>query len=345
MRRTLVPSVLALLFAWVPARAEPAARLVYLRGAGTESCPAETDLRQAVLGRLGYDPFSSYAVSTLLAEVRATASGFAAELKLIDGDNAIRGERVLKTTGACTDLMDAMALTISIAIDPLSLTRGGPPPGAPPQERPVEPFPVMDPDPTVEPASAADAVPAAAEPATRPDLAIAFGPVASIGAAPAAAIGAAIGVELGFGRTFIGLEGRADLPASAAADGTGHVASSLLACSALAGLRFGAFYVAGVGMVGRVSATATDIAHPLEQSALVGGAGLRFGIVVPLDRALHLDGRSWSLEARARRLGAGLLLHDSGGRLHLSRQRDAGILVRLQHQPTPLGLLRQPVIC
>ena len=96
MRRPLAVALFVLGFASARrAEAEPAARFVYLRGKGTESCPAEADVRQAVVGRLGYDPFWSYATATMFAEVSAAEkSGFSASLKLVDADNAVRGDRL-----------------------------------------------------------------------------------------------------------------------------------------------------------------------------------------------------------------------------------------------------------
>ena len=116
----------------------PSARFVFLRGPGTDSCPSDADVRQAVQTRLGYEPFSSYAPSTMFAEVSAVNGGFTANLRLADAENAVHGARQLHVQGRCADLMDAMALTISLAIDPMSVTRSGPPEDAPPAERSVD---------------------------------------------------------------------------------------------------------------------------------------------------------------------------------------------------------------
>jgi hypothetical protein len=131
-----------------PALALPSARLVYLRGRGTDSCPSEAEVRQAVQQRLGYDSFASNAASTMFVEVTAVTGGYTAQLKLIDGENVVRGDRALHLRGRCAELMEAMALTISIAIDPMSVTRSGPPEDAPPAEKPVETAPTtLSPDP------------------------------------------------------------------------------------------------------------------------------------------------------------------------------------------------------
>ena len=107
MRRWAVVSALgigvAALFAHSIARAASSARFIYLRGQGTESCPAESEVREAVQTRLGYDPFSSYAASTMFAEVTTVSGGFSANLKLVDAANVVRGDRVLRVQGRCSD--------------------------------------------------------------------------------------------------------------------------------------------------------------------------------------------------------------------------------------------------
>lgn len=300
MRLTVVLALAGVVWS-ARASAEPAARLVYLRGVGTETCADEAELRQNVHARLGYDPFSSYATSTLIAEVRADGAGFAADLKMVDGENIVRGARALSTKGACVDVTTALALAISIAIDPLLLTRTGPPPGAPPEERAVELRAPTTAEPLAEPvvAEEPDAVTTPEPERSDREYAIALGPVGSVGAAPAPTVGLALGVEAASRRVFVGLEGRADLDASRQTD-AGRVSSHALTGSLLAGLRFGALHAAGVAMVGRLSAEGTEVAEPRAASALVAGAGLRIGIAVPLDRALGHDGKGWSLEARAR---------------------------------------------
>src|SRR5262245_61835748 len=79
------------------------ARLVYLRGPGTGTCPDEGALRDAVAARLGYDPFTPFSLDTLFAEVDKSASGFTARVKLVAHDNTVRGARELRAAGACGD--------------------------------------------------------------------------------------------------------------------------------------------------------------------------------------------------------------------------------------------------
>jgi hypothetical protein len=282
MKRGRSGVLLTIVMISAPAYAEPAARLVYLRGKDTETCPAETDVRVAVQTRLGYDPFSSYAASTMFVEVSREGPGFAANLKLVDGDNAVKGERTLHARGQCAELMDAMALTISIAIDPMSVTRNGPPPDAPPREKEVE----MPPPSAITPETAAPETGERSNPtperAPLPELSAAIGPLASLGAAPSLAAGATIGVDARLGHFVAGLEGRGDLPASTEAGGLGRVKSSLLAGSLFAGAREGPVFVCAVGSVGRYAVSSSDVAATNDRSALLLDVGLRVGAALRL---------------------------------------------------------------
>src|SRR5262249_55117823 len=140
MTRTILFSLGALLWA-ADAGAANTARLVYLRGQGTEACPDERALEDAVAARLGYDPFSTWAVDTLFVELEKDSTGWNARVKLVTRENVVRGARTLHAS-ACSALIPTLGLTISLAIDPMSGTRNATdPPEGPPKERPVEPVP------------------------------------------------------------------------------------------------------------------------------------------------------------------------------------------------------------
>jgi hypothetical protein len=275
-----------------PLRAEerPAARLVYLRGKNTESCPPESAVREAVGVRLGYDPFSSYAASTMFAEIAATEGGFTASLKLVDPDSSVRGDRVLRVQGRCAELIDAIALTMSLAIDPMSATREGPVPGLPPAEKEVAvPAAAAPPDPGPAPSPDAPAE-RPAPPAERVRLSAALGPLVSLGTAPGAALGAALEARAELGRWFVGLGGRADLSSSAPAAGLGRVASSLVAGSLGVGAREGWISAGAAAYLGRLSASGLELREPREQDALFLAAGVRVGVAIPLSARVEARG-------------------------------------------------------
>lgn len=117
---------LAIVVAWAfapgEAQAGASARLVYVRGPGAEGCPTEQEVRAAVRARLGYDPFFPWAHETLVVEIAGAAEGFRVQLQLIDADNRLEGARGLSVRQRdCAAAVDALALTISLTIDPASL--------------------------------------------------------------------------------------------------------------------------------------------------------------------------------------------------------------------------------
>lgn len=97
------------------------ARLVYVLGAGVRDCPAPMQLRIAVTARLGYDPFSATAPRTVIAQIEEKSSELLGHVELVSDENVSQGARELTAPGdRCSELVRAMALSISIAIDPES---------------------------------------------------------------------------------------------------------------------------------------------------------------------------------------------------------------------------------
>ncbi len=102
-----------------PAQAEQKARLVYVRGSGTTGCPAEIDLRLSVVARLGYDPFSPQASRVVLARIERRRGALAGVVELVDDAGVSSGRRELGAAKRrCDELARAMALSISLTIDP-----------------------------------------------------------------------------------------------------------------------------------------------------------------------------------------------------------------------------------
>ena len=107
-----------------PAHAGQSARLVYSRTAEAIACGDESGLRQAVARRLGYDPFVASSMNTVVAELRGDGEGLKARVYVIRDGNLAGGARELTSASrSCTELIAAVALAMSIAIDPDSLDR------------------------------------------------------------------------------------------------------------------------------------------------------------------------------------------------------------------------------
>jgi hypothetical protein len=93
-------------------------------------CPDQLQLRSAAVARLGYDPFVVSAATTLYATISRTTRGLRGEIRLEDPSRESPGTRQIESiSGDCTELGKAMALAISIAIDPLRATETPSPAG------------------------------------------------------------------------------------------------------------------------------------------------------------------------------------------------------------------------
>jgi hypothetical protein len=69
------------------AHATASSRLVYARGQGTEaSCPDEAALRQAVVKRVGYDPFFPFAKFTVTASLKRDGGKLTGHVELVGED-------------------------------------------------------------------------------------------------------------------------------------------------------------------------------------------------------------------------------------------------------------------
>ena len=106
------------------ANAGQSARLVYARTADAVTCGEEPVLRRAVARRLGYDPFVGVSDNIVVAELRGEANGLSARVLVVEKGKIVGGTRELvSNTQDCEELLLAVALAISIAIDPDSIER------------------------------------------------------------------------------------------------------------------------------------------------------------------------------------------------------------------------------
>lgn len=133
------------------------ARFAWVRGVDADKCVGRVGLEEDVKGRLGYDPFTL--PSDLGIEgsiVRAAPSGFRAEIVVRDAQGKVLGTRTLASKEPdCKSLGEAVAVAITVAIDP---------------DSPAERAPAVEELPP-EPVAPAPAPPAAAPPAPHEDIA------------------------------------------------------------------------------------------------------------------------------------------------------------------------------
>jgi hypothetical protein len=273
-----------------PALASPSARLIYSRAAEAATCPDEEAVRAAVSTRLGYDPFFPWAPTTIVVDVDRANSLFRADVKVIDEHGLARGARHLETKGSeCNDLMAAMALTISIIVDPLSLTSARPvsqpeaatalPVAEPPARPPAAP--VMTP--TLEPTSPAPAP---------PDPIHAYagaGVLGSVGTAPAASFGGDLLVGLRQRAFSLEVDARGELPASRALT-EGTVQTERLMGSLVPCLHLGVAMFCAVGSVAWVHASGSRLTEDRSGGALAGALGARAGVELKLGPIVRIRG-------------------------------------------------------
>lgn len=296
-RRGVAFAIIAASIGWAAvAQANPTAKLVYVRGEGADSCPDEAEMRKAVAARLGYDPFRPFATTTLTAEITKDKNAFRGKVRLVDEAGVERGARDLESRAAdCRDLTTAMALSMSIAIDPLSMTR--PPPSeasvvAEPAEPPPEPTP--EPPPAPPPAPPKAEAPAPTPPPVSPPPRFALGAAGhiAVGIAPSVAVGLRPSAEVLAARWSVGLEGRFDFAAGEASTEGGRTQTSLAGGAVVPCLKIPLVWACGVVLLAQVHAESLQVTAPRSEGFFFFGAGLRLhgAVELPEDFRLRIGG-------------------------------------------------------
>jgi hypothetical protein len=270
--------------------ASPSAKLVYVRSAGAEVCPDEAELRRAVATRIGYDPFFPVAQKTVVAQVSKAPQGYRAHVQIVAEDGTVRGERDLGTKGQdCGELVGAIALAISVALDDLD-EAPAPPPDPPPPPARAEPDALPAPREPVRDTPPAKPDPAPAKPPEeRVDLAGLIGGGVVTGTAPSIAASGQIAGILGMGPLALRIDGRADAPS-----GTGLRPNGRLSTTSFVGVASVCvrgkipFFCAGAGP-GWISSTTEGLANPRTDGAAIFVAALRFGARIRASRVFFVE--------------------------------------------------------
>jgi hypothetical protein len=277
------------------ADATPSARLLYVRNAGTETCPDEGEFRKAVAARLGYDPFFPWAPTTVIATLDRAGAAYHGEIVVLDERSTVLGRRKIDArSGDCVELARTMGLAVSVALDDLDLGAEGPvhahatPPPAPPEppEMPPRLAPVATPPPRSEVAAASVASASTGVPIV---LSASLGALVSLGVAPSPSVGATLSFRARRRWLSVVLEGRADLPSSKGYYG-GSVSTNVLGGSLLACAHpFRGLYGCGVGFLASFGEQGSGYAPNGSGTALFFAAGARVGWEVGLGARLFLD--------------------------------------------------------
>jgi hypothetical protein len=293
------------------AQGATSSRLLYSRAPGAETCPDEPALRAAVGRLLGYDPFVAFARTTVVVGVEREGSRIRARTYL-DEDGVSRGGREFWTAaGHCDELVAAVALAVSIALDPMSAER--PAAAAPPPEEPSEPPPMGSADsegstpaaaPPLEPSPQPDrpaapapqhpgsaGAPAARAGAVRFDLG--FGGFVSVGSLPQASGGPFALTRARLGPWSIDLEARAELPETTDVPSAGARArtwswgASLAPCFHAA-----AFAFCATASATEIHAEGVGVSSPMPQDARAVALGARAAAEWPVAAGVSLHVRA-----------------------------------------------------
>lgn len=199
----------------------PSSRLVYVRGPGAEDCPDRDAVREAVKKRLGYDPFFPNSDKTIILRVVRDLGKLRGEVELVDEHGTQAGKREFSAEqDQCDQLVRAMALSISIAIDPKSAETYGQGPADVPAPDPAEnrldsardpePVPAL---PTPVAPSASPSAATRALPSAKPwHWSAGLGATVQFGSMPEVALGATAFAGLRTGAWSLALEGELDAP-------------------------------------------------------------------------------------------------------------------------------------
>jgi hypothetical protein len=301
------------------ASALPTARLEYSRGPGAEDCVDAHAVAQAVAARLGYDPFDPGAPDAMRAHIERGAGRFAAVLALVDRAGNVLAERRLESTGDCAELVSAVALSMSIVIDPeraaevtpASTPEPQPPPAQTPAQpavtKPKAPAAVVrrrkrSPQPLSPQSRAQDERSAApADPVRAPDdprhhpplfLRLTAGAHLAFGLEPGTAPGASISAGARLGRWSLSLGGRYDAAAHRDVSPRGTIEADLLGATLTPCVHHGLFLACAVGLVGSMQAKSSGITESDSDSELFAALGARLGI----ERSIA-DGLAWQASA------------------------------------------------
>lgn len=283
---------LALVLVATNAFARRPARLVYTRAPNTMACPDEAGLRSAVSTRLGYDPFEGAAATTAVVDVSVTKSTkLESSVRFRDEHGRLHGKKEISSAADdCAELAAAMALTISILLDPDAIL-GQPPAGAAappalhagPHESPFTP-------------EAPPPPPAPAAPSVDPwRVRLGADAIGSVGAAPAPALGLGAFAGLGRGALSLDFEVRADLPASITRDdGTGVRSSLVLGTVAPCG-HLHVLALCVLGSAGALHGEGLNVGTPERDVTFYAAAGARAAVELTLSRTVFARMRADAL--------------------------------------------------
>lgn len=272
------------------------ATLTYAQG-DAATCPSESSFRNAIVSRLGYDPFTNDGATAshrLHVDVTFSRIGkgqkIRAQVDVKDAAGKPAGSRELRSDGEdCTDLAASLAIAVSIAIDPQSLTRS---PAAAPSSSPSvarEPAPLPIPEPAPPPVPPLPPSPPPDAP-PGPEVELAFGGSGTFLAQPTTALGTTLAIGIRLPRWSVALEGRAEFGLSSQMLG-GAVVYTHMPQGTLFGCgHFGNLALCGAVTLGAFHASTDSGAAEASETRAFALAGPRVAYDLPLTSTISLRG-------------------------------------------------------
>jgi hypothetical protein len=282
------------------ANAEEAPRLEYVVGEGTPSCPSEREFRDAVAARLGHDPFASASSRSLRVNVGLEGGELAATGALVEADGrAARLRRITRGASDCREVVDGMALAVSLAVslspDELAATEPDDPPAIVAPSAPAEkPVPKTAPSTPTERRVDAGARKSDDTAANGEHFDFGGGVVAhaTLGVGPGVGAGASVFLVGRLAPWSLSVEGRFDGLSTGMSFEQGGSATTTLLAGVLAPCRsFAPFSACALGLAGRIAAESTGVSPPNSDAAPYAAAGGRLGFEWPWSRSVLLTAR------------------------------------------------------
>ena len=290
-----------------PSPAPVQVRFELTRDEAASVCPGSEQLQSAVAARLGYVPFANDAPRTVTVQISRSARGLSASLQVRGADPTQNRERTLASKRrGCGDLAEALVLAISLAIDPLALSRPAstepaPTPLPEPVPEPAPPLPVVvieaPPAPTPPPPAAVPAPtplppPAPTAPPTLdPTLwpTVSLGVHAVVGAEPGGSLGANLAIGIRSRALAVAIEARIDAARSLDVAPVGQVQVAMRGvgvsgCALVHGLA-----MCGLGQLLIVAAEGRGAPQARSALGVLATIGARVGYRWALSRQLWLQ--------------------------------------------------------
>jgi len=288
-------AAVGLMLTAAPSQARVPTRLVYARTQSATDCPDEAALTAAVAARLGYEPFSPWGDQTILATISRKSGVLVGYAELIDHDGIAQGSREVRLSKPeCHELILALALAISITLDPLRVEAAGPPdvqvPPTPtdPSEGEPEAAPVTTPS-TAPVRRDSAPVRTRKQGQERMTWHVAAAAIGALDVGPQFAMGGRVGVTSKRGRWSLGIEAWGTLPSTQAAPLAGEVSVRLMSAALTPCLRLvGGFSLCALGSIGSMHAEGRGVEAPRVENVLHATAGGRALVAWPLASSLEI---------------------------------------------------------